>query len=155
MKRLKTLSICGLALTSLGSFLPWQREGDLISYLTYGIRIFPSYGIRIFPSIVDNGGLLIVSLSLIVGLLTFNPPRFIKKPLIWKIFFSMGLVIDAAINIVKILFVRARSGGAIGASVIEHGLIMVSLGAIILFLTSLTVYFRYKRVSLPHDPVDL
>ncbi len=131
---MKTLFIVGTVLTLIGSFLPWRREGDFVSYW--------SYGIRIYPSIKDNGGLLIVLLTIIVIMLVFRPPAFIEKPLIWNIVFSLILVFASVFHIGKLLIDRANAIGVIGAPTIQIGLVMVSIGSILLLVSVGLHYFR-------------
>ena len=131
---LKTLFIIGAILTLAGSFLPWRREGDFVSYWTYGIRIY--------PVLKDSGGLLIVILTLIVTILVFRPPDFIGKPLIWGILLSLALVFDSAFHIGKLLIDRTNAIGIIGAPAIQIGLVMVSIGSILLLLSAVIYYFR-------------
>ncbi len=130
----KTLFIMGAILTLAGSFLPWRREGDFISYWTYGIRIY--------PVLRDSGGLLIVLLTIIVIMLVLRPPDFIGKPLFWVILLSLVLVFDSAFHIGKLLIDRTNAIGVIGASAIQIGLVMVSIGSILLLLSAVIYYFR-------------
>jgi len=133
----KFLLVCGAILTMTGSFLPWQREGDFVSYLTYGIHISPF-------SFDDNGGLLIILLSVCVLICIFQPPKFIKKPLVWSIAFSFILVLLSAFQISKVLISRIQASGVIGAPMIEVGLIMVSLGSTLILWAS---WSHYKKAS--------
>jgi hypothetical protein len=126
--------IIGGVLTLVGSFLPWQREGDLISYWTYGIRIF--------PSIKDNGGLVVVLLCLIVIMLIFQPPKLIEKPLSWGVVLSFVLVLDSFLHIVKWVFNRANAGGVIGAPMIQIGLVMIFIGSILLLFSTVIYYLK-------------
>lgn len=130
----KTLFIMGTILTLAGSFLPWRREGDFISYWTYGIRIY--------PVLRDSGGLLIVLLTIIVIMLVLRPPDFIGKPLFWVILLSLVLVFDSAFHIGKLLIDRTNAIGVIGAPAIQIGLVMVSIGSILLLLSAVIYYFR-------------
>jgi hypothetical protein len=131
---MKTTFIIGVILILAGSFLPWRREGDLIS--------FWSYGIRIFPSIQDNGGLIVVTLTLIVIVLTLRPPNIFGKPLMWSVFICLILVADTIFHIYKLLISRANAGGAVGTPVIQIGLIMVFVGSILLLCSTSAKYFK-------------
>lgn len=124
----KTLFIIGAILTLVGSFLPWRREGDFVSYWTYGIRIY--------PVLKDSGGLLIMLLTLIVTMLIFRPPGFIGKPFIWGILISLVLVFDSTFHIVKLLIDRKNAVGVIGAPAIQIGLVMVPIGSMLLLLSA-------------------
>jgi hypothetical protein len=109
-------------------------EGDLISYWTPGIRIY--------PIIKDHGGFLIVLLSLAIIVLVFRPNKFIKNPLIWSIVLGFALVLDTVYQIGKLSLNHAEARGEIGAPMIQIGLIMVSIGSILLFITSVSNYFK-------------
>lgn len=135
MLNIAKISIIGGAfLTILGSFLPWEREGDFISYLTYGLHIF--------PTLKDNGGLIIVLLSLSVLMLIFRPPKFIEKPLILSIVASLTLVLVCAFHITKLLISHANAAGVIGTPTIEIGLIMVSIGSILYLFAAVACYLK-------------
>jgi hypothetical protein len=139
----KASLICGLVFTLIGSFLPWQREGDFLSYLTYGIRVG--------PSIEDNGGILIIFLSLNVLLLIFRPLKFIESPLIWSIVSSFVLMLACIFHITKLFISQKNASGVIGASTIEVGLVLVSIGSILLFFASLLHYLNsmHQKPQLP------
>jgi hypothetical protein len=132
---IKTLFTIGAVLILGGCFLPWRREGDFVSYWTYGIRINPGFK--------DSGGLLIMALTVIVIILFFRPPDFIRKPYIWGILLSLALVFDSAFHIGKLLLDRANAIGVIGAPSIQIGLVMVSIGSIVLLISSIINYFRW------------
>ncbi len=136
-KYFRTLFIFGAAANLVGSVLPWRREGDFISYLTYGILLFPSFK--------DNGGLIVIILSALVLIFVFRPIRFISKLLIWNLIISFSLVLIASANVLRILTDRANSQGVIGAPIIDIGLIMISLGSLILFISSLVDYLSNQR----------
>lgn len=133
----KTLFIIGVILTLAGSFLPWRREGDFVSYWTYGIRIY--------PAIKDNGGLLVVLLTLIVIMLIFRPPNFLEKPLIWSILLSLSLVFNSVFHVSKLFISRANAIGVIGAPTIQIGLVMVSIGSILLLFTAVLYYLKSSQ----------
>jgi len=130
----RVLYIVGAILALAGSFLPWQRAGDPVSYWTYGISIY--------PTMKDNGGLLIVILTLIVIMLIFRPPDFLQKPLIWGVLLSILLVFDSAFHIGKFFINRAIAIGHTGAPAMQIGLVMVSIGSILLLVSTAISYFR-------------
>lgn len=134
MSLLRISFILGLFLALIGSFLPWQREGDFISYWTYGIRIY--------PSLEDNGGVLIVILTLAIILLTVRPIDFIVKPVVWNIMLSSVLVLVSIFHLGSLFFDQAKWSGFVGAPVIQIGLIMVIIGSILLLFTTLASYFK-------------
>jgi hypothetical protein len=133
----KTSFIVGIVLILAGSFLPWERGGDFISYWVYGIRIY--------PSIEDNGGFLIVLLSLIVSMLVFRPFDFIEKPIIWSVVLSVALVLDSIFLVGKLLISRANANGIIGAPTIQIGLTMVSIGSIFLLFSAVLYYLKSSQ----------
>jgi hypothetical protein len=124
-KPLKITFIVSYIFLILGSFLPWSRVGDLISYLTYGIRIF--------PSITDNGGFIVLILSIIDFVLIYKPVKSIKHPLSWGILICSALVFISIFHIIEI-YTNPYAPKGIGAPNIEIGLIMVMVGSIILLI---------------------
>jgi hypothetical protein len=133
----KILFIIGSVLTVCGSFLPWQSEGDFLSYWSYGIRLSPSFR--------DNGGLLIVVLSIMMIVLVFLPPVSFGNPKIWNIVFGTVLVLDTTFYIIKWLVNRKDASGIVGAPVIQIGLIMVAIGSTILLLTAVLYFIQSPR----------
>jgi hypothetical protein len=113
----------------VGSFLPWQREGDFVSYWTYGIRLHPHFK--------DNGGLLIVSLSMAMLSLAFHFPRFVERPAIWNIVFGIILVLVSGYHIARWLVRRIEANGVIGAPALQIGLVVTLLGSLLLLSTAL------------------
>jgi hypothetical protein len=134
---MKISFIIGAILTIGGSFLPWLREGDLITYY------YP--GIRIFPSIHDNGGFIILLLSIALIVLVFRPPDFIGRPTIWCNVVAVALILASVFHGVKWIVNRANMNGVIGAIEIQIGLIMVFIGSVILL--SLTMLHHLKSVE--------
>lgn len=139
----KKLFTIGAVLTLTGSFLPWEIQGDFFTYLTFGIRVDPST-----PSIVDNGGVLIVVLSLIVIMLIFRPPKFIGKPLIWSAVLSLALVLVSVFHIGKLVIIHANAGGIMGAPQIDIGLEMVFVGSVILLTATIYIIIQRKESNL-------
>ena len=131
---LKTTFIIGAALAFVGSFLPWRREGDFISYWTYGIRFS--------PSIKDNGGFLIILLTLLVIILVFRPPDFIGKPSVWSILLSIALAADAVFRVCELVINRINVDGVVGAPVIQIGLVMVFIGSMFLLFSVILYYSK-------------
>jgi len=117
-------------LTIAGSFLPWQRNGDFISYWTYGVQIY--------PSMEDNGGLLIVLLTSLVILLFFLPSNFIEKTAACNIFVGLLLVFISTFHIGKLLIIRSNAIGVVGLPTIQIGLIMVFMGSILFLLSAVS-----------------
>jgi hypothetical protein len=133
----KTLFLIGAVFTLVGSFVPWQQQGDLVSWWTYGIRIY--------PSIEDNGGFLIVLMSIIVVMLIFHPPAFIEKPLLWSIVLSVALILDSVFHIGKLYISRGDVTMVVGAPTIQIGLIMVCIGSTLLLFTSMLSFFKSSQ----------
>lgn len=134
---MKALFILGAVLTIGGSLLPWRQEGDFVSYWTYGFQIY--------PSIKDNGGLLIVLISIIIIMLIFRPLYFIEKPIIWAIALGAALVVDSALHIGKLLIDRIKLSGVVGAPLPQVGLLMASIGSIILLITGVLHYIKRSK----------
>ncbi len=124
--------VLGLALTAVGSFLPWQAEGDFLNTWTLGVRVFPSFQ--------DNGGLVVLLVSSVVALLSFRAPSFIEKPERWIVALSAMLTLDAILHVVSWLIALSKVIGIVGAPSIEIGLIMVCIGSVMLLVTSLWQY---------------
>jgi hypothetical protein len=124
-KHIKITFIIGYILLIPGCFLPWAREGDFISYLTYGIRIF--------PTIRDNGGFIVLLLIILDMILVYKPLKSIKRPLTWGIIICTILVIISIFHIIEI-YTNPYAPKGIGAPNIEIGLLMVAGGSIILLL---------------------
>ena len=133
--RAKVLVVCGAILTILGCFLPWKKQGDFISALTYGIHISEL-------SFEDNGGLLIILLSSWVLVCNIKPPHFITKPLIVSIALGSALSIVSALQIFMVFVSRIQTSGDIGAPIIGTGLVMTSFGSILILWVS---WLRYKQ----------
>ena len=128
--------IAGLVLTISGCFLPWQVEGDFISYWKFGIRIFPTFE--------DNGGVVVLILCISLGVLIFKSPAFMEEKQKWAIAINAALVLDSAIQICLVLiehFTQSR----IGVPVIYIGLVIVFIGSVILFTTSLLHFQKSMR----------
>src|SRR5215212_6505463 len=77
--------LLGAVLVIIGSFSPWEIEGDFISTWRYGIQVFPVF--------VDNGGILILLLGVVILGLVFRSEGFIKYPTQWVFTSSIALFI--------------------------------------------------------------
>ena len=138
MSILRKLFILGSSFALIGSFLPWRRQGDFISDWILGIRIY--------PYLQDNGGLLIVLLTLAIIVLTVRPVDFIAKPVVWSIVFSFVLVLVSILHLGSLFLDQAKWSGFVGAPVIQIGLIMVLIGSILLLFTTLVSYFNLNNL---------
>lgn len=126
--------VVGAILTLVGSFLPWKQEGDFISVWTYGIQLY--------PYIKDNGGLLIIFLTILVVILNLRPPDFINRPLIWCIPLSFVLLLISAYHFYLLILNREIAGGVVGAPAIQIGFVLVLVGSILIFVSTLLKYLR-------------
>ena len=127
-RRYKTLFIVGLLFSFCGSFLPWQHGGDFLPYWRMGIRFYPNFE--------DNGGVLIVLLSIIIAYQYFCYPVFSKHSIKWLV---LSCVVMAALSFFHFFywfetFIRER--GMVGVPLIQAGLIMVIIGSSILLLSA-------------------
>jgi hypothetical protein len=134
---MKRLLLVGAILTIGGSFLPWKQEGDFIPYTTPGIRIF--------PVMQDNGGMLILLLSIAAMVRAFWAFTFIYRSTVWNILVAAALVVDAAYQIGTLLVQSMNYGSILGAPSIQIGLIMVAIGAIIILAVAWLCYAGGQR----------
>ena len=148
-KRSKLLYSLGAILAIFGSFLPWEIEGDFVSYWKYGINIdFSSFSywlrsLHVFP-IKDNGGLLFISLSIIIYILVFYPPKFLKHLQRWLLACTAILAILSVYHLTSLSLRQLEFLGMIGAPSIQIGLVMVSLGSMLLLYASISDYRKYQ-----------
>jgi hypothetical protein len=127
----KVLFMLGSIITLIGSFLPWRKDGDFVSYWTQGIQIY--------PSIKDNGGFLLVLLTVLLIISTFRPPQFLGSRSNWKVIFAIIVVTDAFFHVGRLLIDRRSNLGFVGAPTIQIGLIMILVGSLLL-LASVAMY---------------
>ena len=59
----------------IGSFVPWEIEGDLVSTWRYGVQLFPVFA--------TNGGIIVSLLGILIIGLVFRSDRFVKHPVKW------------------------------------------------------------------------
>ena len=128
MIRMRTMGMLGAALALLGSFLPWEWAGDLISY--------PIYGIRLFPRLNDYGGSLVVLLTVVIVILSFRPPGFLKNAQRWLLVLTVILTIIAILFTLRWLSNRIAFAFAVGAPSIGAGLISIVLGSVVLLISA-------------------
>ncbi len=124
--------------------MPWQQEGDFVPHWTNGIRLF--------PGIEDNGGFLIILLSIVMLLLMFRPIAREAKSPIWSMLVGAVLIIDFALHMATILVDHTRSGGVLGSPTIGIGLITVSCGSILLLAAAWFSHLRqlHQVISRSH-----
>lgn len=130
----KVLFIIGSFLMLVGSFLPWRREGDVVSYWTHGIQFY--------PSIKDNGGLLVVLLTLLLIVLIFRPDDIPVSRRNWSIVLAFIPLLVAFFHIGKLVFDRRSAIGFVGAPVIQLGLLMVLVGSLLLLISVAMYYLK-------------
>src|SRR6266508_3576026 len=124
----RNLLLLGAVLVILGSFLPWEIEGDFLSYLRYGIQFFPVFA--------DHGGILVLLFGILIIGLVFRSEGIVKYPAKWILVASIALSILSVYHIVDWLVRRGAAHGIIGAPAIEIGLILVGIGSILLLATA-------------------
>ena len=132
----RILLLLGAVLVIVGSFLPWEIEGDFVSYWRYGVQLFPVFA--------DNGGILVVLLGILIIGLVFRSEGFVKSPAKWVLTSAIALFIIFAYHIVDWLVRRIASYGMIGAPAITIGLLLVGIGSILLLATA---FFVNSKVS--------
>jgi hypothetical protein len=105
----KVIHLCCLFII-VGCFLPWFGEGDAIFYRTYGIEI--SW------TIVDNGGLFIILLSIIELLIIYKVRILSLREVI--ISFSPGLLLTltALFHLYKFLYMKPIMENTFGKDII-------------------------------------
>jgi len=128
-KTIKISFLFGVVFVLTGCFLPWKQEGDFISMWTYGIQVFPSFK--------DNGGQLIVFLALLVFILNFRAPGIIKKPYYWRVALCSILFFVSSFHAIPLLLNSTLEDGIIGSPTIQFGLILVLIGSILMFTSTL------------------
>jgi hypothetical protein len=111
----RNLLLLGAVLVIIGSFLPWEIDGDFISTWRYGIQIFPVFA--------DNGGILVLLLGVTILGLVFRSEGFVKYPTQWAFTSSIALFIISVNHIVDWLVRRIAANGVIGAPAIRFSLI--------------------------------
>ena len=145
MKSLKTLESIGAALTIVGSFLPWERAGGFLGSVTHGIRVdFVNFkywftGIHSFP-VYDYGGVLVILLTLVIVLLTFQPPRFIKNPMLWDLMVSVVLMAVSMFYMLRWLMHWSEYRNTIEQPTLMVGLLCVVLGSALLSWKAMMTY---------------
>jgi hypothetical protein len=120
--------LLGALLVILGSFLPWEVEGDFLSHWRYGIQFF--------PVVADHGGMIVLLFGILILGLVFRSEGIVKYPVKWILASAIALCILSAYHIVDWLVRRNSAHGIVGAPAIRIGLIMVGIGSILLLATA-------------------
>ncbi len=127
----RNLLLLGTGLVILGSFLPWEVEGDFIAFWRYGIQFF--------PFLADHGGILVLLFGILIIGLMFRSEGIVKYPSKWILISAIALCILSVYHIGDWLVRRIAANGIVGAPVIEIGLIMVAIGSMLLLATALVM----------------
>jgi hypothetical protein len=133
----RNLVLFGAILVIVGSFLPWEIEGDFLSYWRYGVQVFPVFA--------DNGGVIVVILGILIIGLIFRPSDFAKRPTTWILICAIALCIISAYHIIDWLIRRIASNGVVGAPAITIGLILVGIGSILMLATASWINFKESK----------
>ena len=115
--------LVGAILVIVGSFLPWEVEGDFLSYWRHGIQLFPVFA--------DNGGMIVLFLGVLILGLIFRLGDYVKRPAKWILICAIALSIISAYHVVDWLVRRIVANGIIGAPTIKIGLILVVIGSLL------------------------
>jgi hypothetical protein len=122
-------TILGTILVLIGCFLPWKQEGDLISVWTCGIQIFPTFR--------DNGGLIVLIITIAMIILKFRPPTVIQRPQSWSILLCVILLITSMIFAVPFLLGLGNTYDSPGTPIIQYGLVLVCTGSLLILISSI------------------
>ena len=148
----RPLYIVGAVLATLGSFLPWEVEGDAIPYWKYGIGVYlDSFtywlrGLHAFP-LDDNGGLLVVGLSVFIVMLVFYTPSFIKRPQVWGLVCTATLALLVGYHVSNLLLRRFELHNVFWAPSIQIGLVMAALGTLLMLYAGISDYRKHENAS--------
>ena len=134
MISLKTLGYIGALFAVVGSILPWEQEGDFVSYWTYGIQLF--------PVVKDNGGVLVVLLTTAIVILNFHHPESIQNPTWWSLTFSIILSATSLLFVIRWFSHFLQFSSAVGSAKPEIGLVSVVIGSVLLLRIS---FIRHRQ----------
>jgi hypothetical protein len=124
----RNLLLLGAVSVIVGSFLPWEIEGDFVSTWRYGLQVFPVFA--------DNGGILVSLFGMLIIGLMFRLEGFVKYPAKWILTSAIALFIISAYHIVDWFVRHIASNGIVGAPEIKIGLILVGIGSILTLVTA-------------------
>ena len=127
----RNLLLLGAVLVILGSFLPWEVEGDFLPYWRYGVQFSPVFA--------DHGGILVLLLGVLIVGLMFRSEGIVEYPAKWILASAIALCLLSVYHIVDWLVRRTAANGIIGAPAIRIGLVLVGSGSILLLATALVV----------------
>ena len=139
----KLLLIVGAVLAIVGSFLPWVMVGDFVSYQIPGL-------ILLFDPLFlyqDNGGLVVVILSILITGLALIPPFRHQKAVI--MISALCLLAVVTYQWLELITAKMRWGADPGVPEPLNGLKVIALGALLVFVAAIWSYrIRPKRVEL-------
>ena len=121
--------ILGAFLALVGCFLPWKQEGDLISIWTCGIQVFPTFR--------DNGGLIVLIITIAMIILKFRTPTVIQRPQSWSISLSVILLVTSMVYAFPLLPGFWITYNSPGTPVIQFGLVLVNTGSLLILISSI------------------
>jgi hypothetical protein len=140
MKLRKFFYLSGMILTLSGCLMPWEIYGDFISIRTYGLKIY--------PRIEDNGGGILILLTIIIFLLTFRILKSIREPARLSTLVASILMAISLAFVVRWLIHHISYKFAIGAPILGTGLIITLIGSAIqlcvMILNSLQIVKLHK-----------
>jgi hypothetical protein len=148
IKMTKTWFKVGLAFTVLGSFMPWWGEGDLFYYVRSGIDVNWSgfaYWVRgqhAFP-LEDNGGTLVLVLSIMIGFLDFRTRCLIARSEAWTLICAIALFLASIFHVITLVWERFKIGNDLVGPYIHIGLPVVIMGTLFLLYASVYNYRKY------------
>ncbi len=135
----RNLLLLGALLVIVGSFLPWEIQGDFLPYWRYGIQLFPIFA--------DNGGILVLLLGVLLIGLILHPNSLIKHPTQAVLLCAVALSAISTYHIVDWLARRLSSQGIIGAPEIKVGLILIGIGSLFTLAAALFVNFAKGKMK--------
>lgn len=153
MKSLNLFETLGAALTIAGSFLPWEMGGGFLGLVTYGVRInaagfkyWVNGMIHEFP-VYDQGGLLVILLTVAFILIALHPPRLIRKPNLWNLIISSVLMASSLFFVARWALHLYEYGSTVEQPTLMLGLVCVVSGSMLLWSRALITYRRTANYS--------
>jgi hypothetical protein len=103
----------GTIMAAVGCFVPWEAEGDFVTYWTYGIQLKYFFA--------DNGGVTVLLFCILIFGLLFRSSKFTKYPNTWILVCSVALTMLVAYHFIDIWLRHIAAGGIIGAPTTSIG----------------------------------
>jgi hypothetical protein len=145
MKSLKTSEAVSAILAIAGSFLPWENTGGFAGYNINGVRVYLAdfiywaRGIHTFP-VDDYGGVLVILLALATIFLAFQPPRFIRNPILWNLVISAALMASSLFFVGRGVVHQYEARNLAEPPTLMFGLFLVVLGSALLLWRAVLAY---------------